>query len=68
MFQLVVLDRPGEGVVELDVHEVTGELEPVVGGQVLGVVREVGIAGPPDHPRHRVQAHPEDGRVWTAAS
>ena len=68
MLQLVVLHRPGEHVVELDVHVMTGELQPVVGGQVLGVVGEVGIAGAPDHPRHRVETHPEDCGVRSTSS
>ena len=46
----------------------TGEVEPVVCGQVLGVVGEVGVAGAGDHPGHRVQTHPVDGGVWAAAS
>ena len=43
-------------------------MEPVVGGQVLGVVGEVGVAGAGDHPGHGVQTHPVDGGVWAAAS
>ena len=67
MVQLVVLDCPGQHVVELDVHLGTGELQPVSDCQVLAVVREVGVAGAPDHPGHRVETHPVEGGVRPTA-
>ena len=62
-----MLDSPGEHVVELDVHLGTGELEPVLERQVPAVVGEVGVPGAPDHPGHRVETHPVQGRVRAAA-
>ena len=35
--------------------------------QVLAVVGEVGVPGPPDHPGHRVQTHPVEGGVRPTA-
>ena len=44
---------------EADVELGAGEAQPVSGGQVSAVVREVGVARAGHHPGHRVQAHPE---------
>ena len=57
--ELLVLDGPGQAVVEADVQLWAGEAEAVSAGQVPAVVREVGVARGPHHARHRVQAHPE---------
>ena len=54
-----MLDGPGEAVVEADVELGAGEAQPVSGGQVSAVVREVGVGRAGHHPGHRVQAHPK---------
>ena len=57
--QLLVLDGPGEAVMEADVELGAGEAQSVSGGQVSAVVREVGVGRAGHHPGHRVQAHPK---------